>query len=89
MKRPFVGAIVHLYDRSSMAVEPNKTGPYAAIVTWARSDGKVDCEAFPTREGPCGGMHYGIPHGDNTSTREDGILLRRWWQWPPEPEDKG
>lgn len=90
MKRVSIGAIVHFFDRAAAPWEPNKVGPYAAIVTWVHSDGEtVDCEVFPTRDSSPGGTAYTIPHG---LERADGQrpYRRRWWQWPDAGEvDKG
>lgn len=90
MRTVKIGDIVHFYDRAAEPWEPNKIGPYAAIVTFVRVDGNIDCEVFPTRDSVPGGMAHNIPPGDRQTTKGDGILLRRWWQWPDEAKvDKG
>lgn len=77
--KPTIGRIVHYYDELLKEFAPRGVGPYAAVVTFVRSDTVVDVEVFPARMFGEEVTGLELMGGDRGQTR--------WWQWPPREQE--
>lgn len=81
MQKPSIGRIVHFYDRSYEANQPNGIGPYPAIITyvWGGSpDFLVNLEVFGLGQA----HETSIPYND----APEAATSSTWWCWPTKVE---
>ena len=75
-QRPSPGRIVHIFDRKLEGHQPQRIGPYPAVVTFVHADGMtIDATGFPSRT-------FGDVQGVPASNGDANEGLTVWWAWP-------